>query len=161
MRHQSSCAIFGAACLSAFTLLSHSITARAEDAQTHCARVGVDDDVKAPPPDLLAKAAKLFGESARDAAAHRDMYVYRCMSGSVWVCNHGANIPCAKGDMSASPKSVIAYCKENPNQDFVPMVVSGHSAIHSWACVNGKARIVHSERTDSRGFVVDQWRRIE
>ena len=66
------------------------------------------------------------------------MYVYRCMGGSVWVCNHGANIPCAKGDTRRVLPSVTDYCNENPNQDFVPMVVTGHGTIHSWECVGGQ-----------------------
>ena len=75
---------------------------------------------------LIAGAATLFHEPANEAASHRDMYVYRCMGGSVWVCNHGANIPCAKGDTRRVLPSVTDYCNENPNQDFVPTVVTGH-----------------------------------
>jgi hypothetical protein len=138
-----------------------SLPAHAEDARAHCSSVGNDDTVKTVPPRLIAGSANLFHESASEAAAHRCMYVYRCMSGSIWVCNHGANIPCAKGDTIRALPSVTAYCKENPNQDFVPMAVTGHSTIHSWVCVGGKARITQSKKIDSRGFVVDQWQRLQ
>jgi hypothetical protein len=89
------------------------------------------------------------------------MYVYRCMGRSVWVCNHGANIPCAKGDTRRVLPSVTDYCNENPNQDFVPMVVTGHGTIHSWECVGGRARIKQSEEVDRRGFIANQWQLLQ
>jgi hypothetical protein len=84
--------------LAALALFSLPKPAHADDPQSHCAKVGNDDTVRTIPPSLIAGAATLFHEPANEAASHRDMYVYRCMGGSVWVCNHGANIPCAKGD---------------------------------------------------------------
>jgi hypothetical protein len=134
--------------------------AHAVDPQSHCAKVGNDDTVRTIPPNLIAIAETLFHEPANEAASHRDMrdmYVYRCMGGSVWVCNHGANIPCAKGDTRRVLPSVTDYCNENPNQDFVPMVVTGHGTIHSWECVGGRARIKESEEVDRRGFIANQW----
>jgi hypothetical protein len=125
--------------LAALALLSHPKRAHAEEAQAHCAKVGNDDTVRTIPPSLIAGAASLFDEPPNEAAADREMYVYRCMGGSVWVCNHGANIPCAKGNTRRVLPSVTIYCKENPNEDFVPMVITGHDTIHSWACVGGKA----------------------
>jgi hypothetical protein len=113
--------------------------------------------VRTTPPSLTAGAATLFHEPANEAASHRDMYVYRCMGGSVWVCNHGANISCAKGDTRRVLPCVTDYCNENPNQDFVPMVVTGHGTIHSWECVGGRARIKQSEEVDRRGFIANQW----
>jgi hypothetical protein len=59
------------------------------------------------------------------------------------------------------PPSVTTYCKENPNEGFVPMVVTGHDTIHSWECVGGKARIKQSQNVDPRGFAADQWRRLQ
>jgi hypothetical protein len=117
--------------IAALALFSLPKPAHADDPQSHCAKVGNDDTVRTIPPNLIAGAATLFHEPANEAASHRDMYVYRCMGGSVWVCNHGANIPCAKGDTRRVLPSVTDYCNENPNQDFVPMVVTGHGTIHS------------------------------
>ena len=54
------------------------------------------------------------------------------------------------------PPSVATYVKENPNEAFVPMVVTGHDTIHSWECVGGKARIKQSQKVDLRGFAADQ-----
>jgi hypothetical protein len=138
--------------------------AHAVDPQSHCAKVGKDDTVRTIPPNLIAIAETLFHEPANEAASHRDMrdmYVYRCMGGSVWVCNHGANIPCAKGDTRRVLPSVTDYCNENPNQDFVPMVVTGHGTIHSWECVGGRARIKESEEVDRRGFIANQWQLLQ
>jgi hypothetical protein len=52
------------------------------------------------------------------------------------------------------------YCKENPSEDFVPMVVTGHGTIHSWECVRGNARIKQSEKVDPRSFIVEQRQRL-
>ena len=145
----------------ALVLLSYPKPAHAEDAQGHCAKVGNDDTVRTIPPSLIAGAAKLFQEPASEAATPREMYVYRRVSGSVWVCNHGANIPCAKADVRRVLPSVLAYCNENLNQDFVPMVVTGHGTIQSWECVGGRARIKQFQKLGSRDFVADQWQRME
>jgi hypothetical protein len=148
--------------LAALVLLSHPKRAHAEDAQAHCAKVGNDDTVRTIPTALIPEARRLFNlQSKDDADFVRRSTVYRCTSGAVWVCNHGANIPCAKGDTRRVLPSVTTYCKDNPNEDFVPMVVTGHGTIHSWKCADGKARIKQSERVDSRGFVADQWERVQ
>ena len=90
--------------------------AHAVDPQSHLAKVGNDDTVRTIPPNLIAIAATLFHEPANEAASHRDMYVYRCMGGSVWVCNHGANIPCAKGDTRRVLPSVTDYATKIPTE---------------------------------------------
>jgi hypothetical protein len=151
--------IFALFAISAAMLTSPNL-ANAGDTRAHCASVRNDDTVRTIPPSLVAGAANLFHEAVSEAASHREMYVYRCMGGSVWVCNHGANIPCTKGDTRRTLPSVTAYCKENPKQDFVPMAVSGHSTIHSFACIGGQARITQSQKVDGRGFIADQWERL-
>ena len=136
-------------------------TARAQDLKTYCARVGDDDRVRPIPAAMVAEARRIFNlESADDADFVLRSTVYRCMSGSVWLCNHGANLPCAKADLRRMTPSVTTYCKENPNEAFVPMVVTGHDTIHAWECVGGKARIKESQKVDPRGFAADQWRRL-
>ncbi|MGO9773281.1 MAG: hypothetical protein ACLPSW_27790 [Roseiarcus sp.] len=142
--------------------MSCMATARAQDLKAYCAKVGNDDRVKPIPAALVPEAGRLFDpRSADDADFVRGSTVYRCMSGSIWLCNHGANIPCAKGDTRRVLPSVTTYCRESPNEDFVPMVVTGHDTIHSWECVGGKARIKQSQKVDSRGFVADQWARVQ
>ncbi|BDV39384.1 hypothetical protein DSM21852_26370 [Methylocystis bryophila] len=86
--------------------------------------------------------------------------VYRCMRSAVWLCNHGANLTCAKADTRLSIPSVTAFCQQNPNEAFVPMVVTGHDVNHSWGCVRGQARVKETEELDERGFIADQWKRL-
>ena len=93
--------------------------ARAQDLNAYCAKVGDDDRVKPIPAAMVPAARRLFNlESADDADFVFRSTVYRCMSGSVWLCNHGANIPCAKADLRRMPPSVTTYCKENPNEAY-------------------------------------------
>jgi hypothetical protein len=142
--------------------MAHMATARAQDLNAYCAKVGNDDRVKPIPAAMVPEARRLFNlESAVDAKFVLGNTVYRCMSGTVWLCNHGANIPCAKGDTRRVLPSVTTYCRENPNEDFVPMVVTGHDTIHTWECASGKARIKQSQKIDPRGFVADQWKRAQ
>lgn len=150
--------------LAALALLSHPKRAHAEDAQAHCAKVGTDDTVKTIPPSLIAGAANLYHEPPNEAAAHPKMYVYRCMSGSVWLCDHGANIPCAKSDTRRSLPSVTAYCKENPNEDFVPMVVTGHApSTHgrAWAArraSHNPTKLIAVASSQISGSAFNKWR---
>ena len=83
------------------------------------------------------------------------------MSGKVWLCNHGANLTCAKGDASRVSKGATAWCKDHPGADVVPMVATGHATIHTWTCVASVARIKQSEKLDARGFIAGQWLRLE
>jgi hypothetical protein len=40
------------------------------------------------------------------------------------------------------------------------MVVTGHGTIYTWECVHGKSRIKDSDKVDARGFIADQWKRL-
>lgn len=141
--------------LLAALLFSSASPARAEGARAYCARAGDDDRVRPLPPDLKAAAENAFPGALQEST------VYRCMGGAVWLCNHGANLTCAKADTRRDLPSVDAYCKANPNQDFVPMAVTGHGTIHSWACSRGRPRVTDSAKVDGRGFVADQWTKVE
>lgn len=146
--------------LSVTPSLSGLSPAYADDPASHCASVRNDDKVQPIPPELVSRAIQLFGLAAEDPAFVRKSTVYRCMGGAAWLCNHGANLPCAKGAARRSLPSVTAYCRENRNADFVPAAVTGHGTIYSWACVHGRPRITQSEKVDARGFVIDQWKRL-
>jgi hypothetical protein len=80
------------------------------------------------------------------------------MNGKAWLCNHGANLLCAKADIRRLSKGATAYCKENPDSDIVPMTATGHATIHTWQCVGNKPRITASEKVDPRGFIANQWK---
>ena len=153
--------ICAAAIMAVATLWSAGPSWAAENPASHCASVGDDDRVKPIPAGLLGQAIQLFGLPADDAAWAKESTVYRCMGGAVWLCNHGANLTCGKADMRREPPSVRAYCRQNPNEEFVPMAVTGHGVIHSWECVHGKSRIKESQEVDPRGFIASEWRRVE
>ncbi len=131
----------------------------------YCASVGNDDQVKKIPNGLVSLAVRLFAskEAKNEAAAWvRNSTVYRCMDGAVWLCNYGANILCdSKADIRRMTPEILAYCRENPNEGFVPMVVTGHAAAYVWECVRGEARIEQSLEVDTRGFLADDWKRID
>ncbi len=132
--------------------------ARAQDLNAQCASVGDDDRVKPIPEAFVPEARRLFGGGpAQPDAALQASTVFRCMSGQVWLCSHGANLTCAKGDVRRVSGGAIAWCRDHPGSDVVPMVATGHATIHTWTCVGSKARIASSEKLDPRGFIAAQW----
>jgi hypothetical protein len=132
--------------------------ARARDLSAHCASVSNDDRVKPIPGELVpaARGALGLGSDESDASLGAST-VFRCMSGKVWLCNHGANLTCAKGDVHRVSKGATAWCKDHPGADVVPMVATGHATIHTWTCVGSVARIKQSGKLDARGFIANQW----
>jgi hypothetical protein len=127
----------------------------------YCASVGTDDQVRPIPPALEPQALRLFYLQPVDREQVRRSTVYRCMDGAVWLCNYGANLVCAKADISRVSQGAERYCRENPGSDVVPMAATGHATIYSWECVGDKARIKGgSVSLDRRGFIADQWRRL-
>jgi hypothetical protein len=128
------------------------------DLNAHCASVGNGDRVRPIPAALVPEARRLFGAgSDQPDAALRASTVFRCMSGQVWLCNHGANLTCAKGDVRRVSRGAAAWCKDHPGSDVVPMVATGHATIHAWTCVGSEARIASSKKLDPRGFIAGQW----
>jgi hypothetical protein len=145
-------ALFSAALPMAMTAVT------AQDLSALCASVGDDDRVMPIPAALVPEARRLFGGGPdRPDAALQASTVFRCMSGQVWLCNRGANLTCAKGDIRRVSTGAIAWCKNHPGSDVVPMVATGHATIHTWTCVGSEARIASSEKLDARGFIAAQW----
>jgi hypothetical protein len=115
-----------------------------------CAGKGTIDEVKPIPLWLVGFATKLYGQGGD--------VVYRCMDDHVWLCSYGANLPCGgKADARRNNPGVIQYCRENPNDPFVPMVASGHATVYSWKCARGKPVITSVEKVDARGFIAHIW----
>ena len=72
--------------------------ARAQDLSAHCASVGNDDRVQRIPAELVSAARRTLGlGSAEPDASLQASTVFRCMSGKVWLCNHGANLTLRQG----------------------------------------------------------------
>jgi len=90
----------------------------------------------------------------------RQTTTWRCMDGQVIVCNYGANLPCdAKANTDNTPTQAMTdYCAQNPGSDFIPMSVTGHETIYSWAC-DGNTPVVSEQidQPDAAGFLSGIW----
>lgn len=140
------------------------------DPFAYCAAVGTIDapdsryDGPAVPAAVADGLRRAFDAPA-DAPA--DAFVrgtsWRCMDGKVYACNVGANLPCdSKADTSTTPSPAIAsFCKEQPDAEVIPAVVTGRDTIYEWRCESGvpaiSRRITHA---DESGFRADIWHEI-
>jgi hypothetical protein len=142
------------------------LTAASAFAQTftdpvpYCRAVGTIDkpDARYAGPKLPAwMAAKLGLEGSQG-----QMMEWRCAGGEVLACLYGANIPCyGKADTSRAPTSAIAeFCRQNPGSDFVPMVVTGHDTVVSWACQGSDPVVTSVGEVDSQGYARAYWQAV-
>jgi hypothetical protein len=144
-----------------FSALCQQAPAPEQAPVEYCASVGTDDEVRPIPPGLAPQALRLFYLTPVDPEQVRRSTVYRCMDGAAWLCNYGANLVCAKADVSRVSRGAERYCRENPGSGFVPMAATGHATIYSWECAGNRARIKGSPVSlDRRGFIADQWKRL-
>jgi hypothetical protein len=94
----------------------------------------------------------------------KQMTIWRCMDHKVYACNFGANIPCdskANTDQT-STQAMIDYCKQFPDDSFIPMSVTGHTVIYSWHCVNGTPKILNQiDTVDAAGYQSSFWQLVE
>jgi hypothetical protein len=135
--------------------------APAQNPTKYCASVGTDDEVRPIPSELVPQALGLFYLQPVDPGQVRRSTVYRCMDGAAWLCNYGANLICAKADVSRVSRGAQSYCRENPGSEVVPMAATGHATIYPWECIGNKARIKSGSVTvDRNGFIDDQWKRL-
>ncbi len=134
--------------------------AAVEQPGSYCASTN-NDHPKPISAEFVSAAIRLFGLHPDGAKWVRESTVYRCMKGAIWLCNYGANLTCAKADTRRNLPAVADYCRENPNEEVVPMAVTGHGTIYTWGCADGKPRSKPSQNVDERGFIADQWKRLE
>ena len=89
-------------------------------------------------------------------------FYWRCMSGAVYVCAVGANIPCsAKANRARQNLGAEHYCRENPEATFIPAYAVGHESIYHWSCSAGHALLGKLwAKIDKRGFRIDFWYRL-
>lgn len=88
---------------------------------------------------------------------------WRCMSGKLYGCNIGANIPCdEKADTNRTPTAAMDdFCKTNPASASIPAVVTGRATVYEWKCVSGKPAIAKElTKPDARGFLTMFWYEI-
>lgn len=138
------------------------------DPFAYCATVGTVDkpDARyagAPVPDAIIsgfkEAAGLVSSTEPDDQ-FRKSTIWRCMDGKVYACNFGANLQCdSQAETNKTPTQAMSdFCSANPNSDFIPLSVVGHSSIYSWKCVNGAAEVLDQvDQPDARGFLSRIW----
>jgi len=125
-----------------------------------CARAGTDDTLR-PIPESLVPGVNAVFHSAMPADVAMRLTVFRCDGGHVLVCGVGANLPCGKADTSTASTGGAQWCREHPNDGFIPAYATGHATIFEWHCVGGRAAIVRQVlHVDPRGFVAEYWRAL-
>jgi hypothetical protein len=130
------------------------------DPVPYCKAVGTIDK-----PDARYTGPKLPAWMADKLHLQPDqgkMMEWRCANKAVVACLYGANIPCgSKAKTSHKPTAAIVdYCGQNPDSDFVPMVVTGHETAVSWACHRGVPVVTHSAAVDAQGYQKDYWQAV-
>ncbi len=140
------------------------VGARAAQAETpagRCANVGTDNTLLPVPESLASRVNAVFGTSMPDDVVAATT-MYRCAAGQVMVCTAGANLPCGLADTSRVPGTgEIAWCKDNPEADFIPAFATGHDTIFAWRCRAGAAEIQKRILdVDAQGFIGQFWKKI-
>ena len=126
----------------------------------YCRAVGTIDK-----PDSRYAGPKLPPWMAKQLGLQPDqgsMMEWRCADKAVLACVYGANIPCdSKANTSQKPTAAVAdYCRQNPNSDFVPMVVTGHDTSISWGCHGSTPVVTHSSAVDAQGYSKAYWKAV-
>ena len=132
--------------------------AQAQDASRLCGGIGTDDTLRPVPASLGPAVNTVFGMSMPPAQAAR-MTSYGCVRGRALVCTAGANLPCGKANVSRKLPGADAYCRQNPNADFIPAAATGHDRIFEWRCSGRTATATkQTAQVDDRGFIKDFWK---
>jgi len=152
----SSSALLAVVLLTASPALAQSFT----DPVPYCRAVGTIDE-----PDARYGGPKLPGWMAAKLGlqpSQGNMMEWRCADGAVLACLYGANIPCgAKAVTSRTPTSAIRdFCRDNPDAAIVPMVVTGHETVVSWACHGGEPTVTQVQDVDGQGYAKAYWRPV-
>jgi putative hemolysin len=89
---------------------------------------------------------------------------WRCMTGDVWVCMVGANLPCnERADLSKTPsEKMLEFCQSNPDVDSLPAYVTGRATVYEWTCENAKP-IAGNQfvKVDAAGYLANIWYQLE
>lgn len=127
-----------------------------------CQRHPTSDVLLPLPAMLVPNVEKTFDLHDMKSAEVQQLTVARCMSGHVYACFVGANLPCGKADLAINRPAITAWCEKNRNIDFVPAYITGHDTAYDWHCIKGQARIEPpSAALDVRGFFKAYWRRVD
>ena len=142
------------------------------DPFSYCAAVGTIDTPDARytgtqvPDEIINgfKEAAGLEASTEPTDMFRKTTIWRCMDNKVYACNFGANLPCnSKANTDETPSQAMEdYCRANPDSDFIPMSVTGHSTIYSWHCIKDTPKLLDQiEKVDAAGYLAQIWYEIE
>jgi len=138
--------------------------APAKDLYKLCRQMKNDDTIRPYSHELhggTVKAFKTLFPDAKGAPEESQLETqanYRCMNGKVLACFVGANLPCAKMNAQRDNPGADEFCKTNPNEGVVPAFATGHDAVYSYKCQNGKAVVIDAVwALDKRGFATKLW----
>jgi hypothetical protein len=148
------------------TAIANSPVADSADPFAYCARVGNIDQPaggSSPLPAALEQPVRVALGLASDAPFEPSMFYWRCMQHAVYVCDTGANIPCAtKADRAHRNAGAEEFCRTHRDAAVVPAFATGHATLYAWRCMAGHA--VHGKilaPLDRRGYRSDFWHRID
>jgi Tol biopolymer transport system component len=138
------------------------------DPFAYCAAVGTVDspDARYTGPKISPEIINGFKSAAglEESTMPEDMFekttIWRCMDYQVYACNFGANLPCnSKANTDKTPSQAMNdYCQANPDAEYIPMSVTGHSTIYSWHCVADMAELLDQiENVDAAGYLSQIW----
>jgi hypothetical protein len=142
------------------------------DPFSYCAAVGTIDaaDARYTGPQVPDEIKNGFKKAAGLEASTEpmDMFkkttIWRCMDSKVYACNFGANLPCSsKANTDKTPtQAMVDFCTANPDSEFIPMSVTGHSTIYSWHCVKNTPELLDQiEKVDAAGYLAQIWYALE
>ena len=138
------------------------------DPFAYCAAVGTIDapDARYTGPQVPDEIVNGFKKAAglENSTEPLEMFkkttIWRCMDSKVYACNFGANLPCnSKANTDKTPTQAMTdFCTANPDSEFIPMSVTGHSTIYSWHCVKGTPELLDQiEKVDAAGYLAQIW----
>jgi len=141
-------------------LFAAALAARPASADGFCQHD--DATVRPLPAALIPEAEKTFGIHTADPGWVARSTVVRCMGGRLWACNMGANLPCGKADTATALPAGDAWCKANPNADFIPAYITGHDSAEHWRCTHGAPAITGPPAPiDAQGYLQNYWKILQ
>jgi hypothetical protein len=90
---------------------------------------------------------------------------YRCVDDVTYICIPRGGFECDQFTADKLSKYempndyIVEFCKEN-NNDYPPMVITGHETIFTWRCLNGKPIIENAQKLDEYGFRAESWTKL-
>jgi len=135
--------------------------ARAESPAATCLRLGTEDTLREIPRSLVHAVNTAFG-TRMPARVVLATTVFRCANAHVLVCTTGANLPCGRANTDRMPApGAVDWCREHPDDTFIPAAVVGHETIYDWRCRIGAPEIARqAHEIDGRGFFAQYWKRL-